>query len=143
MICAGTRLGTRMEPMTKPIRIMIAERQARVRFALRVALEQIPGSKTFGEASSAEDLVAQACTTCPDLAILAWESADRPIPEVIGPLRRECPDARVIVLGTHREMCAAALLAGADAFVCMCDAPDELMSAVQRCLGGGPGDRKA
>ncbi len=120
--------------MTKAIRIMIAERQAKVRFALRVALEQIPGTKTFGETSSAEDLLAQAQSVGPDLAIVAWESPGLPIPERVATLRRECPDTRVIVLGARMEMRADALGSGAHAFVWMGDAPDALMSAVQHCL---------
>ncbi len=120
--------------MTRPLRIMIAERQAKVRFALRVALERHRGPKTIGEASDAEDVIVQARAICPDLAILAWELPGLPTAELIGALRRECPGARVIVLGSRADMRDPALESGANAFVCMGNAPDELMCAIDRCL---------
>ncbi len=134
MIGVVTNFGTRTQPMTRPIRIMIAERQAKVRFAVRVALERHRGPKTIGEASDAEDMIIQARAVCPDLAILAWELPGSSTAELIGALRQECPNARVIVLGSRAEMRAPALESGANAFVWMGDAPDELMCAIDRCL---------
>ncbi len=116
------------------VRIIIADHQAKVRFALRVALERHPGFKTVGEAGDAGDLTVQAQAICPDLAIIAWELPGMPIPELIRTLRQNCPTARVIVLGSRAETRAPALAASADAFVCMGDSPDALSSAIETCL---------
>jgi DNA-binding NarL/FixJ family response regulator len=55
------------------MRILLADDQPKVRFALRVLLERQPGLKVVGEAADADDLLAQMETACPDLVLLAWE----------------------------------------------------------------------
>ena len=124
------------------MRILLADDQPKVRFALRVLLERQPGLKVVvDEAADAEDLLAQAEAACPDLVLLAWEL---PGLEAIGPsatpgkgllsaLREACPGLSVIVLCVRREMRQAALDAGADAFVCKCDPPERLLTAITDC----------
>jgi DNA-binding NarL/FixJ family response regulator len=118
----------------KAMRILLADQQPKVRFALRVALEQQPGFKTIGEAIDAQDLIAQALAVCPDLAIVDWGLPGMTIAKLIGALHQTCRNTRVIVLSSRAEMRELALAAGANVFVCMCDAPDELLSAIDRCL---------
>jgi DNA-binding NarL/FixJ family response regulator len=112
------------------MRILIADNQPKVRFALRVTLERQPGFKTIGEVIDAADLLVQAKVVCPDLAIVDWELPGMTITELIGALRASCQNTRVIVLSSHPEMREPALAAGANAFVCKCDAPDELLAAI-------------
>ncbi len=116
------------------MRILIADHQRKVRFALRVALEQLPGSRTIAEAMDAQDVAEQTRELCPNLALVAWELPGLPMAELISALHHNCRSARVIVLSSRAETREQALAAGADAFVCMCDAPDELLSAIARCL---------
>ncbi|MBM3127205.1 MAG: response regulator transcription factor [Chloroflexi bacterium] len=116
------------------MRILIADNQPKVRFALRVTLEQQPGFKTIGEVIDAADLLAQAKVVCPDLAIVDWELPGMTIAELIAALRHECRALRVIVLSSRPETREQALAAGANAFVCKCDAPDELLAAIDVCL---------
>ncbi len=115
------------------MRILIADNQPKVRFALRIALEQRPGFKTIGEAVDAEDLLAQSKAICPDLVLIDWELL-RPMADLVQALREICRYTRVIILSSRQEMREQALATGADAFVCKCDTPDELLSAVDRCL---------
>ena len=124
------------------MRILIADSQPKVRFALRVALEQQPGFKTIGEAIDAEDLIAQAKAICPDLAIIDWGLPDLPIADLIHTLRNQCCNVRVIVLNSRTETREQALAAGANAFVCMCDAPDELLTAIDKSLNVEQGEIK-
>jgi DNA-binding NarL/FixJ family response regulator len=116
------------------MRILIADYQPKVRFALRVALEQKPGFKTIGEAINAQDLIAQAKAICPDLAIIDWGLPDLPPADLIRTLRDLCYCVRVIVLSSRTETRDQALAAGANAFVSMCNAPDELLSAIETCF---------
>lgn len=116
------------------MRILIADDQPKVRFALRVALEQQPGFKTIGEASDADDLLAQAQVVCPDLAIIDWELPALPISDLIHALHQRCRTVRVIVLSGRAETRELALAAGANMFVCKGDSPDELLNAIKRCL---------
>lgn len=114
------------------MRILIADNQPKVRFALRVTLERQPGFKTIGEVIDAADLLAQAKAVCPDLAIVDWELPGMTIAELIAALRHECRALRVIVLSSRPETREHALAAGGDAFVCKCDSPDELLLAIEK-----------
>lgn len=116
------------------MRILIADQHPKARFALRVVLEQRLGFKTIGEAIDTDDLLAQVKTFCPDLVLVDWELPGIPPTESIGTLRQTCAKLRIIVLNTHAETREHAIAAGADAFVCKCDAPDDLLSAIDRCL---------
>lgn len=115
------------------MRILIADDQPKVRFALRVALERQPGYKTVGEATDTADLLAQARSVCPDLLLLDWDLPEMPIPELLSELRRICGCLKVIVLSEKSEAAQAALAIGADAFVSKADPPEHLLRAVSEC----------
>jgi DNA-binding NarL/FixJ family response regulator len=55
------------------MRILLADGQSKVRFALRVLLECQPGVVVVGEAADAEDFLGQTEEICPDMVLLAWE----------------------------------------------------------------------
>jgi DNA-binding NarL/FixJ family response regulator len=53
--------------------------------------------------------------------------------EVLVSLRRICPDVAVIALSGRLETRQMALDAGAHAFVCKCDSPQQLLRAIEQC----------
>ena len=55
------------------VRILLADAQPKVRFALRVLLERQPGMDIKGEAANADDLLALMVADCPELVLLGWE----------------------------------------------------------------------
>ena len=114
------------------MRILIADDQPKVRFAVRVALERRPGFKTIGEAIDAEDLLAQAKAVCPALVLIDWQLPGMPMQDLINALRQTCGNVRTIILSSRAETREQALATGADAFVCECDSPDELLSAIDQ-----------
>jgi DNA-binding NarL/FixJ family response regulator len=116
------------------MRILIADDQPKARFALRVALEQRPGFKAIGEAIDAADLLTQTNAIYPDLVLIDWELPGLPLADLLAQLRRACGNMRAIILSSRAETRGQALAAGADAFVCKCDAPDELLAAIDHCL---------
>ena len=116
------------------MRILVADNQPKVRFALRVALEQRPGDKTIGEATDAQDLLAQTSVICPHLLLIDWELPGMPMAELVPRLRKACVNLHVIVLHSREETRGQAIAAGADAFVCKSDGPDELLTAIDHSL---------
>jgi DNA-binding NarL/FixJ family response regulator len=54
------------------MRILLADNLPKVRFALRVLLEQQPGLEVVGEATDAQDLLIQVEATAPDLVLLRF-----------------------------------------------------------------------
>jgi DNA-binding NarL/FixJ family response regulator len=122
-----------------PMRILIADDQAKVRFALRVLLEHQPDLEIVGEAANAQDLLAQVKIVHPDLVLLAWELPG-PCADYLPPsLKEACPGLAVIALSGRPEAQSAALAAGADAFVSKGDPPDRLMTAIGDCCAKQPG----
>jgi DNA-binding NarL/FixJ family response regulator len=117
----------------KLMRILLADDETKVRFALRVLLERQPGLEVVGEAANAEELLAQARPGCPDLVLLDWDLPGAAHVDLLEELRLACPDLRVVALSARPEARQAVLEAGAQGFVCKCDAPERLLSAIAGC----------
>jgi DNA-binding NarL/FixJ family response regulator len=116
--------------------ILVADRQPKVRFALRVLLERQPGLESIWEAVDAESLLAQLQVRCPDVVLLSWELPGLSAARTLADLRDLCPELGVIVLSGRPRAQKAALAAGADAFVSKTDPPERLLGAISDCCGG-------
>ena len=112
------------------MRIMVADHQSKVRFALRTLLARRPGLEVVGEADTVEELLAGVRAAQPDLLLLHWR-LDEEMSELLSTLKQVCPGLRVIVLSVRQEACQPALDAGAEAFVCKMDPPDKLLAAIE------------
>ena len=115
------------------MRVLLADNQERVRFALRVLLERQTELEIVGEAVSAEDVLNQTQMAHPDLILLSWELPGRAAPDLLPALRQVRPNVTVIALSGRPEARRAALAAGADAFVSKGDPPDRLLAAIADC----------
>jgi len=115
------------------MRILIADEQLRVRFALRVLLERQPGLVVAGEVVNTEELLARLKTTRPDLVLLSCELPGLAMMGPLSGLRDDCPGLIVIALSGRPEARRAALESGADAFVSKVDPPDRLLAAIDQC----------
>jgi len=112
------------------MRILLADDQARVRFALRTLLERQQGLQVVGEATDAEDLLDQTAKTAPDLVLLDWELPGLAAVGSLPALRQVGPDLFVIALSGRPEAFRTALDAGVDAFVSKMDPPERLLAAI-------------
>ncbi len=115
------------------MKIIVADRQDRVRFALRILLERMLGQKVMGEASNASELSILAAKTNPDILLLEWELPGLDAAIVLQELRRLHPDVWVIVTSSSTGARQAALEAGANAFVNKAAPPEALLEAVKAC----------
>ena len=115
------------------MRVLLADDQSKVRSALRLLLEQEPELSVVGEATDADELLAQAETVCPDIVLLDWELPGLSRNDVLSTLRARWPRLKVIALSGRPEARQAALDAGADAFVSKGDPPEQLLVAVNDC----------
>lgn len=114
------------------MRILIADNQPRVRFALRVLLGRQIKPSIVKEASDALEALTVAMSTCPDVILLAWDLPGRGELKLIPSLRRICPSAEIIALSGRAETRQTALEAGADVFVSKGDPPEQLLLAIAR-----------
>jgi DNA-binding NarL/FixJ family response regulator len=117
--------------MKDELRILLADDQERVRYALRALLRQQPGWKIIGEAENARDLLALAEVLDPDLVLLDWNLSDTPGEKVLSSLRRINHNLTVIVLSGQVEVKNLALEAGTNAFHCKANPPDQLVKMIQ------------
>ncbi len=116
------------------MRVLIADDQPNVRFALRVTLERLPDGKSINEAIDTADLFFQALLMPPDLLLLDWELEGMADGETLRSLRKFCPRVFIIALSGKEEARQAALQSGANAFVSKADSPDVLLAAINGYL---------
>lgn len=115
------------------VRILIADAQPKVRFALRVLLERQPGLEVVGEAVDATELLQQFEAGCPDTVLLGWELPGMAMDRLMASLRNSCPDSMIIALSGRLEAQRLAIEGGADAFVSKSSPPEQLLIALARC----------
>ena len=114
------------------MRILIADDQARIRYGLRVLLEQQPGYTVVAEATDCTRLLQKNATTNPDLVLLDWNLPGMPAGSVINLLRRNHQTLNVIVLSGQVEVKSKALKARANAFVSKSDSPEKLLKVIRQ-----------
>ena len=114
------------------MQILLAEGQARVRYALRVLLEQ--GGNRIAEAADAQELLTRGAALQPDLVLLDWTLPGAVPCRLIAGLHAACPQTAVVVLSSWPEAREPALAAGADDFVSKADPPEGLLAAI-RAIG--------
>ena len=103
-------------------------------FVLEIGAEDIPPSYVVPAyrqlAADAEALLAQVAKSNPDLVLLHWRLRGGTAADLLPNLREVLPKLAVIVLSGHPEVEAAAMVAGADAFVSKADPPELLLEAI-------------
>jgi two-component system response regulator DesR len=114
------------------MRVVLADDQYRVRYALRVLLGRQPDLEISAEAVNGMDLLAHAVQVCPDLVLLDWELPGLSVVELLLALRRLCPDTRVIVMSGRPEARAEAAASDVDMFVSKAYPPERLLEAVRQ-----------
>jgi DNA-binding NarL/FixJ family response regulator len=106
--------------------VLLADDRAQVRWALRTFLQEHLDLTVVGEVAESETLLAQALVLRPDLILLEWELPGQPAGEILATLHRQQGSCRIVVVSQHPECRAAALGAGADAFVCKTAEPEQV-----------------
>ncbi len=112
------------------LRILIADDQSEVRYALRVLLEQEDGSFEIDEACDMSSLFSKAGTGKPDILLLDWELSNRGMANAAARIRELVPGISIIALSSRPEAEKSAAAACVDAFVSKGDNPDKLLSTV-------------
>ena len=118
------------------MRILIADRQAATRSALRMLLQEEDGLKVVGEAADSENLLSQMVPAHPDIVLLDWDLPGAPIQTLLSAIRASGNHVYVVVLSGRSEDVGNALAAGADAFVSKANPPTQLVMAVNGLFSG-------
>ena len=118
------------------LNILIGDAQPRVRFGLRLLLEQQPGWRVAGEAEDAPALLEAVRCDCPDLVLLDWELPGMPAQELLTVIHRACPYLRIAFMSGKDELRQTALQAGADIFAYKADPPEKLLDQIRDLVCG-------
>jgi len=113
------------------LNILIGDAQPRVRFGLRLLLEQQPGWRVAGEAEDVQALLEQVRYGCPDLVLLDWELPGMPAQELLAAIRQACPHLWIVSMSGRDDLRQAALQASADIFAYKADPPEKLLRQIR------------
>jgi DNA-binding NarL/FixJ family response regulator len=113
------------------LNILIGDAQPRVRFGLRLLLEQQPGWRVSGEAENAQALLDAIDCGCPDLVLLDWELPGMPAGDLLTVIRQACPHLWIVFMSGKAELRQASLKAGADVFAYKADPPEKLLERIR------------
>ena len=124
------------------MKISIADPQTRVRFSLRILLEQQSGWTIVGEAADCEELLRSLCIGCPDMLLMDWDLPGMPAGNLLRLLREQYPGMLIITMSGRQELGLAALKAGADGFAGKTESPEKLLNLIRE-LQNRPDDHPA
>jgi DNA-binding NarL/FixJ family response regulator len=121
------------------IRVLIADDHAILRRGLREILERELEGSVCGEAKDAAAILARLQESSWDLVILDITMPGRSGLDVLRDIKAACPKLPVLVLSMHPEdqYAKRTLRAGASGYMNKESAPEELIKAITRILGGG------
>ena len=121
------------------IRILIVDDHPVVRQGLAATLAKSSDIKIVGEASDGDEALAKARSLKPDLILLDIALPGKNGLEVLKQLRAELPGIHVLILSAfpERQYAVRCLASGAQGYLTKQSAPEELMRAVRKVMGGG------
>lgn len=121
------------------IKILIADDHAIVRQGLKQIIVEEPDLTVAGEAQTAQQVLDLVRQRDWDVVVLDISMPGRSGLEVLKELKQERPRLPVLVLSMHPEeqFAVRALKAGAAGYLTKESAPEELITAIRKVLGGG------
>jgi DNA-binding NarL/FixJ family response regulator len=121
------------------IKVLIADDHPILRQGLKQILAGEFDSAEFGEAENAQEVMDHVGTKTWDVLILDITMPGRSGLDLLKDLKQQQPKLPVLVLSMHPEeqLAVRALKAGADGYLTKNNAPEELVRAIKKVLGGG------
>ena len=112
--------------------IILADDQPKVRFALRVLIENRQDTEIIGEAEDASELIDLLEKLSPTVIIMDWLLPGLPNVGSVKKIRELCPDAAILALSVRPELEREALVNGVDAFISKIDPPEHIQGALDQ-----------
>jgi two-component system invasion response regulator UvrY len=121
------------------INVLIADDHPVVRQGIRQIVAQSSDIAVMGEATTAQETKDQVTRLLPDIVLLDLTMPGSDGLQVLKDLKRERPQLPIIILTMHSEdqFAVRALKAGAAGYLTKESAPEELVGAIRRVMGGG------
>lgn len=125
--------------MSEPIRILCVEDHRIVREGIRLLLEREPDLAVVAVAENGEQALAEHRAHRPDVTLMDLQLPGMSGLEAIRAIRKDYPDARIVVLTMYQgdEAIFSALEAGATTYLLKDSLADELIDVVRSVHAGG------
>ncbi|MFC2026206.1 response regulator [Chloroflexota bacterium] len=124
--------------MTENINVLIVDDHAIVREGQRALINTEPGMAVIGEAKDGFEAVELAYTLQPDVVLLDLQMPRKGGIEAIREIKKENPEARILVLTSFSEdeMVYASIKAGAMGYLLKDSTPQEILRAIRDVYQG-------
>ena len=124
--------------MTDTIRILIADDHAVVRRGLKTLINSEPGMELIDEAADGVEAIEKAQALQPDVILLDLVMPHKDGLEAIVEIKKENPDARILVLTSFADddKVFTAIKAGALGYLLKDSSPEELLDAIRDIYRG-------
>jgi DNA-binding NarL/FixJ family response regulator len=121
------------------IRVLIADDHAIVRQGLKQILSEAPDISLAGEAANGQQALHQARTEPVDVLVLDLTMPGRSGFDILQEIKHDLPHLPVLVMSVHDEeqFGVRLLKAGAAGYITKESAPDEMVKAIRKVVGGG------
>ena len=118
------------------IRVLIVDNQPRARQSLKALLATWPQAKEIREATVAQEAMHLIQESQPDVVLMDVRMPEVDGLEVTRLIKTRWPQVKVVVLTMYTEYASAAMLAGADAFICIGEPPGKLLTTLAAVAKG-------
>lgn len=121
------------------IKVLVADDHSVVRRGLQQILTDEPDMVVAAEAVNAAEALEHARVADLDVVVLDISMPDRSGLEVLQEIRKECPGLPVLILSMYPEeqFAVRVMKAGAAGYLTKDAAPEELVGAIRKVVGGG------
>ena len=114
--------------------IIIAVRDIDLRLSLDLLLRDEPYLNVLGTSSTLESTFGLTRIERPDLILLEWAMSNRPIEEMLKEIKDHSPNSKVILLGNSTNQETLDRQCGADAYLRIGGAPEDLRSTIKNII---------
>lgn len=123
---------------TKPLRVLLVDDHALLRYVMPLALERIENVTVVGQASNGRDAVDAVFADPPDLVLMDILMPLLDGIEATRRIRRDCPKVRILILTgvAHSDVVLEVLRAGASGLIPKTAELSELETAVRAVAAG-------
>jgi DNA-binding NarL/FixJ family response regulator len=120
------------------IRVLVVDNQVLVRRGTTALLRHAPDLEVVGQAGSGREAVEVSCREHPHVVIIEPQLPDGDGLDTIRAIRRECPEANVLVLAQREDpdQAVRAFEAGAVGYILKDIEPEHLLTAVRHVASG-------
>jgi len=113
--------------------ILIADNRQKVRYALRVLIQEQTDWVIAGSASNAAEVLEKLASNQPEALLLDWELPGMPMVDLLGAIRCISKGIIIIILSTNPELRQEVLGLRANYFISKMDPPDKLRETLLYC----------